>query len=98
MLAITPRRSLAGLAVAAGLLTAAGPAAAQGGGDDFTHAELRDRIECAVDKGWLRDRPAKAIARAYQAGNRRVVKAIRAADPQECTGGVMWDLHDQWTV
>ena len=36
MFSINPKRSIVGLAVVAGLLAAAGPASAQGGGADFT--------------------------------------------------------------
>jgi hypothetical protein len=42
MPSINPKRSIVSLAVVAGLLAAAGPASAQGGGADFTRFELND--------------------------------------------------------
>jgi hypothetical protein len=53
----------------------------------FDRHELRRRIACAVTNGWLDQRPVKVIARAFAAGNARVVNAIAAADPQVCKAG-----------
>jgi hypothetical protein len=91
MFDITRRRPLVSLAVVAGLLAAAGPAAADQVVGPSRHPsdrqELTRRITCAVANGWLDQRPVKVIARAFKAGDKRTVNAIAAADPQVCMAG-----------
>ena len=91
MFDITLRRPLVSLAVVTGLLVAAGPAAADQvvgpRGHHYERQELKRRIACAVTNGWVDQRPAKVIARAFKAGDKRTVNAIAAADPQVCMTG-----------
>jgi hypothetical protein len=91
MFDITFRRPLVSLAVVAGLLAAAGPAAADQvvgpRGHHYERKELKRRIACAVANGWLDQGPVKVIARAFKAGDKRTVNAIAAADPQVCMAG-----------